>query len=220
MKEFYLRSRHGNCGTNLMFHNKNGAGYGSDLDNLETYSLEDAQKELNHGIANLPLLKSAVDELSIKAVDCQYIKNEDNHTDPNDQYVVQVKGLWDGNDIAFMVIGYTFNYSEAHVFSYSDAVRRCEGHEKFHSWSKYYLDTLCRRTFQEENINTRKMITGPGLKYKKPRKQRPTTGKERWNCPSCGKINWQFNPYDFDGCAQVECELWQPSHRRNVIYSD
>ena len=55
---FYLRSRHGDCGSNVMFHNKNGAGYGTDLDGLRTYSLEDAQSELNHDIA---YTESAVD---------------------------------------------------------------------------------------------------------------------------------------------------------------
>ena len=208
---FYLRSRHGNTGTNLLFHNKNGVGYGTDLDGLETYTLEEAQKELDHDIANLPLLKSEVDKASILAVDCQYIKPDDDVIDPNDQYIVQKKMLWNGNDIAFVVMGgHTFNYGEAHVFSSSGALFS----DDYHVWSKSYLDTLCRRTFQEENINTRKMITGPGLKYKKPRKKKQTTGKVRWNCPSCGKINWQFNPYDFSGCYDFNCNSWVSTSER------
>lgn len=203
-KLFYLRSRHGNTGTNLMFHNKNGAGYGTDLDGLSVYTLDEAQKEINHDIANLPLLKSEVDNKSILAVDCQYLDSLEDKIDSNDEYIVQKKGLWNGNDIAFVVMGgYTFNYKEAHVFSSYGALFN----NGYHVWSKTYLDKIARRTFQEENINTRKMITGPGIKYKKPRKQRPTTGKERWNCPSCGKISWQFNPYDFEGCKDYKCDL-------------
>lgn len=200
MQEFYLRSKHGNCGTNLMFHNKGGAGYGTDLDNLRIYSSEEAQKEIGYG--SLPLLKSEVDALSITALDHQYIKHEDDVIDDNDKYVVQKKDLWNGNDIAFVVMGgTTFNYSDAHIFTSAGALFN----DQHHVWSKSYLNKLCRRTFQEENINIRTMITGPGLEYKKPRKKRPTTGKIRWNCPRCGKINWQYHPHDFEGCTDLTC---------------
>ena len=204
-KLFYLRSRHGNCGTNLMFHNNGGAGYGTDLDNLHLFTLDEAQNELNHDIGSLPLLKSEVDKLSIKAVDHQHLK-ELPQADPNDNYVIQIKGFWNGNDIAFMVMGgKTFNYDEAHVFTRTQATNIVKDDDVI--WSKTYLDIICRRTFQEENISTRKMITGAGIKYKKPRKKKATSGKTCWNCPGCGKINWQHNPYDFEGCNDINCDL-------------
>lgn len=31
----------------------------------------------------------------------------------------------------------------------------------------------------------------------------------RWNCPKCGKINWQYNQYDFDGCSDTMCDEWR-----------
>lgn len=200
---FYLTSTHGNCGTNIMFHNKNGAGYGTNLDGLHLFTMDEAQKYLNNDIKSMPLLKSEVDKLSIRAVDHQRL-NEPPQDDPDDKYVIQVKGFWNGNDIAFVVMGgKTFNYDEAHIFTSAQATNIVKGSDFI--WSKTYLDTICRRTFQEENINTRKMITGPGIKYKKPRKPRPTTGKTRMNCPSCGKINWQYNPYDFERCSDINC---------------
>jgi len=207
-KLFYLTSRHGNCGDNVMFHNKNGAGYGTDLDGLRLYTIEKAQEELNHDIRSLPLLKSAVDAVSITAVDCQYIDNKLTVHDQNDEYVVQIKQLWNGNDIAFAVMGgHTFDYGKASVLSLDDA-QSISGADT-NIWAKSYLDKICRRTFQEQNINTRKMITCPGIKYKKPRKPRPTSGKERWNCPSCGRISWQYNPYDFEGCNDYSCKEWR-----------
>lgn len=201
-KIFYITSRHGDCGSNVVFHKKNGCGYGTNLDELELFTLESAQKELDCDINSLPLLASEVNKLSIRAVDCQGLRGEPCTTDPKNEYVVQIEDHWNGNDIAFFVSGgMTFNYDEAEVMDLNTAA--------FMSgkvWPKSYLDTLCRRTFQRENIGARKMITSAGIKYKKPRKQRPTTGKVRWNCPSCGKINWQFNPYDFDGCMDSMCD--------------
>ena len=202
---FYLTSTHGNYGTNVMFHNKDGCGYGTNLDNLHLFTLEDAQKHLNHDIKSVPLLKSEVDKLAIKSVDHQHLK-ELPQVDPNNQYVIQIKGFWNGNDIAFMVMGgKTFNYDKAATFTKDQASYAAKDNDVI--WSKTYLDSICRRTFQAENISTRKMITGAGIKYKKPRKKRETSGKTRWTCPSCGKINWQYNPYDFEACNDINCEL-------------
>lgn len=209
-KLFYLRSRHGNCGTNLMFHCKNGQGYTTDLSKLELFTLEKAQKELGYDIKSLPLLASAVDELSINAIDHQHLKKNLNLTDKNNEYIVQVVGFYNGNDIRTVpMIGeeINFNYSISKVFSLDDALSHPDLRGVI--WSKSYLDTLQRKTFQEENLSTRKMITGPGIKYKKPRKKKPDSGMVRWNCPCCGKISWQYNPYDFDGCKDSSCNLWE-----------
>ena len=102
---FYLTSRHGDTGSNVMFHNKGGAGYGTNLDNLRLYSLKDAQEQLGYDIKSLPLLKSEVDKASILAVDCQHLKEETTPVDPNNQYVIQITRQWNGNDIAFAVMG-------------------------------------------------------------------------------------------------------------------
>jgi len=208
MNGFYLRSRHGDCGDNVMFHNKNGHGYGTDLDKLHVFSLKEAQKQLDWDIGNLPLLKSAVDNASIRAINHQYLDKNENKKYEGDEYIVQIKGFHNGNDIAFIVLGgKTFNYSEATILSKIETGSFPDS-THFIIWNKLYLDTLSRRTFQPENINTRKMITSPGIKYKKPR-NRETTGKVRWNCHCCGKINWQFNPYDFEGCVDIYCDEYR-----------
>jgi len=206
-KLFYLTSRHGDCGSNVMFHNTGGCGYGTNLDNLRLYSLKDAQKELGFDINSLPLLKSEVDKASIRAVDMQHLKELPAHVDPNNQYVIQITREYNGNDIAFAVTGgMTFNYNNAISMNLVAAENVCANITNGQIWSKTYLNSLARRTFQRENINTRKMITGPGIKYKKPRKKKESSGKTRWNCPCCGKLSWQFNPYDFEGCLDTSCE--------------
>jgi hypothetical protein len=203
---FYLRSRHGDCGDNVMFWNKDGRGYGTDLDKLHLFTKEEAQEKINWDITSLPLLKSEVDKLSITAVDHQYLDKSLNVIDKKDQYMVQITGDYNGNDIRFVSESdLTFNYSLAKIFNLEEALTCSELRGAI--WSKSYLDGLQRRTFQSGNISTRKMITGPGIKYKKPRPSK-ATGKIRWNCPSCGRISWQFNPYDYDGCKNTNCKEW------------
>lgn len=206
---FYLVSRHGGVGTNVMFHNLNGAGYGTNLNDLHVFTLEEAQKQLVHNIRSLPLLKSQVDALAIKAVDHQYLDESKCGLDIKDNYVIQITGCWNGNDIAFAVMGgKTYDYSKAAIFSIADA--KAVSRANTIIWPKSYLDSICRSTFQEDNINIRKMVTGAGIKYKKPRKPRMTSGKSRGNCPVCGQITWDFNPYENAYCNSHDKEWKRP----------
>lgn len=204
---FYVRSRHGDTGCNVVFHNKDGCGYGTNLDKLRAFTLEEAQERLDWDIRSLPLLKSAVDEMAIRAVDMQYLKPYEHTLILRPKYVIQVTGYWNGNDIYFKCgDDRTYNYDEADEHSCVEAVELAASTQGFIAWNKDYLDQIARQTFQSHNINTRKMITGPGIKYKKPRKARPTTGKSRGNCPTCGKITWDYNPYENAYCNNYICE--------------
>lgn len=203
MEGYFLTSRHGNCGSSVMFHNKDEHGYGTNIDNLEVYTAEQAQKHHeSYGRDSLPLLVSKVREKSTIRVDMQYPdiakglpKNE------LDICVVSIAGSYDGNDMQFMSKdgGYTFNLDEA-------AQRCIKDFEKLGVnrivWSYSYIKNLSRRTFQAQNINTRSLCRGVKLLRKK---NTSDSGKTRMNCPSCGKIHWQYNPYDFEGCNDLTC---------------
>jgi len=211
---FYKTSCHGGVGSNVCFHGIQGAGYVTNLDESHIYTLEEAQKEVNSGhMRNHPeqeLFLSAdhVDALCVWKVDCQYIKFKYPEVkDPNDEYVAYKKQCWDGNDLGFASeLHFSYDYSSARVFT-SEQIEKID----FDGWvvvPKFHTDEIARRTFQYKNINRRKMISCAGvIGIHKPRR-RSTTGKERWNCPTCGKINWQYNPYDFEGCNDSNCKDW------------
>ena len=207
-KIFFLRSRHGDFCSSVSFYNKNGAGYGTDLNNLELFTLEGAQKRLGYDIKAIPLLASEVMKFAKLRVDTQYldkIKGKPLYMD--DECVIQINGCWDGNDIKFKsdMFG-TYNLEGAVVVSYQAAIGYCNKGNTI--WLKSYLDGIARHTFQSENINMKTMVRDAGIKYKKPRKLRPTTGKSRGNCPTCGKITWDYNPYENAHCSNHEYE-WQ-----------
>lgn len=199
---FYKTCRHGNCGSNVMFHNKNERGYGTDLKNLEVYDLETAQREQDYQDGSWLLSKTEVDKLAVKHVDMQYLDRvigEPSNMD--DLCVVQINGEYDGNDIQFSAdIGLTFDLSKARVVSYQFALGCADKNKTI--WLKSYIDSISRDTFQSYNINKRKMMTNYGLRYRTP-KPKGGMGKTRGNCPSCGKITWSYNPYESDYCDSM-----------------
>jgi hypothetical protein len=208
---FYLASVRDATGSSLSFHGKKGSGYSTDISLAMEYTREEMQKRIAHLRADidLPISADHVDALTRVRVDCQYIgDNYPEQLDPNDEYVVYRQGCWDGNDLSFLSsTGEDYNYSEARVFSAADLNSYIGDTERWGILSKTHTDTITRKTFPMQSINRRKMIQGAGLVgVHKPREDR-SSGKTRWNCPCCGKINWQYNPYDFDGCSDRSCDI-------------
>ena len=198
--QYYMQDSRSLLGTNVVFHRKNGCGYGTNLDELEVYTREEAQWQHDRRETDIPLLKSLVDELSILAVDHQVLP-ESGTIDPDDKYVIQVDRHWNGNDILFIGDACeTYNYANAYIFSKIDTAH-FTNIENLTVFSKKSIDDIARRTFQAENIDRRKMIFKPGIKLTKPKRSRPTTGRTRGNCPDCGKITWDYNPYEVAYCS-------------------
>lgn len=205
--EFYLRDMRSDIGSTCSFWNKGGAGYGSDLRNAKVFTFEEAQRYADEGRHFIPLSKSKVDAASTQRVDMQYLKL---NCDFSQGVVInRHTSSYDGNDIYFCDGdgGYTANYNLAKIYT-PDQVQDLED-QCGAILSKAFLDTICRPTIQAENVNKRKMITSSGIKYTSPRKRRETMGKTRMNCPCCGKISWQYNPYDFDGCSDRSCNEYK-----------
>jgi len=201
---FYLQDSWSFIGNNVVFWRKNGYGYGTNLDELEVYTRKEAQSQHNKRNSDIPLLKSIVDELSIYTVDHQYLGDEAESFTNDDEYIVQIKDCFNGNDILFEnSISGTYNYADASVFNKIEA--------KFFSESEIYavfykteIDKIARRTFQYQNIDKRKMISKPGIKLINRRQTpRKTCGK----CPECGKITWDYSPYENAYCAKHSHEL-------------
>jgi len=203
---FYMQDNRSCTGNNVTFWREGGCGYGTNLDELKVYTLADAQRQHDSRGTDIPLLKSLVDELSIMAVDCQYLP-ESCINDPKFQYVVQRKGHWNGNDISFIGRdGPTYDYTKALVYNSFEIDSISFDSEIYTVFSKSEIDKIARRTFQVGNIDKRAMITKPGIKLVKPKRQRETTGKTRGNCPKCGKITWDFNPHESAYCSHW-CEM-------------
>lgn len=219
---FYKTSSHGGCGLTVMFWGINSAGYVTNIDEAHIYTREEMQKEASLNRFDremIPLSASHVEELSTWRVDCQYVSQDDhypNSIDSNDEYVAIKKQRWDGNDLSFgKKFGESFDYSDANVYSSEDIKPYIEANNEHWIFvSKSITDQLARRTFQTNNINRRKMIQGAGIIGVRKQRESTSSGMERWNCPVCGKISWQYNPYDFCGCGDVNCSEWQPLSER------
>lgn len=209
---FYLRDSRSNTGSNAVFW-RDGGGYTSSLKDAELFSKESAQKHFNDRSTDWPLCKEKVDRLTEIHVDHQYL-NKRGEIDLNDEYVIRLGDHYNGNDVYFYTGANTQSsddYSKAFVFdreSGVDYVLKNGGK----IYPKSHTDKICRPVISARNINVKSMTQGAGIKQPKDvslrRRRKGSSGKTRWNCPSCGKINWQYNPYDFAGCSDIMCEEW------------
>lgn len=200
---FYLRSPHGNTGSNMVFHAVNGQGYTTNLDNAHVYSLAEAQREYELARdGEYPISADHVDALAIQKVDHQLLPSESVFADWASSYVVYKKHLYDGNDVYWVgASGKTTNLSQADIFTQHDALQVDQ--LNFVALPYELVAAKARYTFNSSLFNSRKMITAAGLRIPKriqKRRRRISNPKTRFNCPECGKINWQHNPYDFEGC--------------------
>lgn len=201
--EFYLRDTRSNVGSSCMFWAKNGCGYTTNLSNAEVFDHESAQKYADERRHFVPLSKAKVDAVATIRVDMQLLKLNVDFS--KGMIVHRHVSQYDGNDIFFDDGngGHTADYSKAKVYSDVEAIVALSN-KSGAVLSKAFLDTICHPTLQAKNVNHRKMITAAGIKYRSPRKSRQTTGKTRGNCPECGKITWDYNPYENAYCTDHE----------------
>lgn len=197
----------GFVGSSVLFWAIDGRGYTSNIDLAEIYTREEAQRDVDNDWLRdkdeFPLCAEAVNSLSQWRVDCQYVKKtHPEHQDPNDEYVSVKRNYWDGNDLAFAtaLFGWSFDYSEATVFSKEDVEPYIENkNPNFYFIPKCHTDEIARRTFQKQSINRRKMITAAGITGLRQKRFRKATGKFRFNCIVCGRIVWEHaHPDDFE----------------------
>lgn len=212
---FYLACTRETVGTNMSFHCWNGNGYSTNLDKAHVYTREEAQRawELGREI-ELPISADDIDALAVLHVDHQYVPGTTTIEPGCDKYVAFVKDQWDGNDLYWLQDGDlpTTNFSNATTYP-------VPGDSEKLVWLPFHIaDAAKRRTFDINFLDRRKMIQAAGLKtpdhIKRYNRRKGSSGKHRWNCPCCGKISWQYNPYDFDGCRDITCEEWRPRYEQ------
>ncbi|WP_277850493.1 hypothetical protein [Moellerella wisconsensis] len=199
-------------GSNASFHCKDGKGYATDIDKAHVYTLEEAQRAWEHGRSiDQPVCAESVLSLAEYHVDCQYIPDETVIDKQCNYYVGYLKDDWDGNDVYWLNDrGYpSTNFSIAKRFTIPDLTMDNI------VWLPFDVaDAQKRRTFRLANFNARSMVQSAGLRVpewlKKQRRRKENSGKTRWNCPCCGKISWQHNPYDYDGCLDRYCSEYRP----------
>lgn len=208
MKNRFYKTN-GYVGSSVLFWAMDGRGYTTNIDLAHVYTREETQRHVDNGWLRdkdeFPLCADDVEAFSQWRVDCQYVKKTfPDFADPNDEYVLVKKGRWDGNDLAFANgIDFDFDYGKAKNFRAFDVEAYIEQKQTyFFIVPRYHTDEIARRTFQKQNINRRKMITAAGITGLRQKRRSKTTGKQRFNCPTCGKIIWEHgHPDDLIYCS-------------------
>ncbi len=206
--KFYMACLRDTVGSNMAFHCVDGAGYTTDIDKAAVFSKEEAQRFWDSAREfDVPVSQYWVSALSDFHVDCQYVPTLTTLVDGCTRYVGFIKGQWDGNDLYWLCDGYipVTNFHNATIYDKPDLSRENV------IWIPFdRADAVKRRTFALRLFDRRTMIQAKGLKMpewlkRQRRRKHNGTGKVRGNCPGCGKIHWQYNPYDFDGCTHWAC---------------
>ncbi|SPL72294.1 hypothetical protein [Acinetobacter stercoris] len=212
---FYLACFRDNVGSNVGFNCHNLQGYHTDLDKAHVCTLKEAQYHFDHAREyDQPLSADHVDALAIWKVDHQYIPNKTQISGDEYRYVAFQKNKYDGNDV-FWMNKFTYpttDFSRATILNEELALAFLNSESGFIVIPFSLANQAKRRTFDFNKINKRTMIQGAGLKISteiKKFRRRKKNPKTRFNCPSCGKISWQFNPYDFLGCKDIRCKEWK-----------
>lgn len=207
---FYLACFRDNVGSNVSFQCKEFKGYHTDIDQAHECTLEEAQRKFNHTREyDLPLSADHVDALAVWKVDHQYLPSKSDLS-PSDKYVFFVKGIWDGNDVYWTDLNGSKSTNFLHAQVIGRTAAECINHNDYVVVPFELADKSKRRTFDFRKVNKRTMVQGAGLitpKHLKKISRRNPNPMTRFNCPECGKINWQHNPYDFDGCNHC-CHGW------------
>lgn len=204
---FYLACLRDNVGDNVAFHAIDGLGYTTDVRKAHTYTREQAQRAWDNGrYFDLPLAADYVDANTVFKVDMQYIPNETQLSD-HETWVAYQPMRYNGNDVYWITaITPTLAVDSAIRFTRSEVDPRITD---FIYVPLDKVNEVKRPTFANALINKRKMVQGAGLitpphiKRMKTRKANPMT---RFNCPSCGRINWQHDPHEFHGCSNYFCD--------------
>jgi hypothetical protein len=122
----------------------------------------------------------------------------------NDEFYLQDSRQTVGNDLLWWCVdgaGYTTDLSRAWVISKEKAMSFNRSRETDIPWPKAYIDERTRPAVDCQNVSLKEALKGHGLKLKKPKKRKQTSGKTRGNCPECGKITWDYNPYENAYCS-------------------
>ena len=204
---FYLACFRDNVGSNIAFHGIKGCGYPTDVNQAKEYSLEEAQRAWEGGREyDQPMSADHVDCMLVSKVDCQVLPIETTIVPDCNKYVAYRRGNWDGNDVYWLTDKQgDVDFSNAKIFTAAQII----SDEQLVYLPFDMVDKLKRSTFSYSKFNKRIMVQGAGLRVPdrvKKNARRKSNPKIRWNCPACGKLNWQLNPYDFDGCSDASCD--------------
>lgn len=197
---FYLRDTRSNVGSSALFWDL-GGGYTSSLARAQKFTREQAVGHHNARETDVPLRCDLVDPLSYLAVDMQHLRHA---LKPTGGLVYMVTNCeYDGNNVLFLAeAGMTHDVSAAALVEWQKALKiQRSSNVKVEIYAESDIRAVARPVVHADDVPTGKFLRKAKIKMNRlARPKRPTTGKHRGNCPVCGKITWDYNPYENATC--------------------
>ncbi|MCU4320661.1 hypothetical protein KTH44_16205 [Acinetobacter bereziniae] len=212
MKRFYLACFRDNIGSSVSFQCHDYKGYATNVDKAHVCNLGQAQNFYDTAREfDQPLCADAVDALTVWKVDHQYIPIDTALPDSEELFVAYVKGQWDGNDVYWLnhhACSINTDFMTATKLTKIEAMRLSD---KYIAIPYSVANKVKRRTFSFKLFDYKEMVEKAGLvkpPHLKKSNRKKSNPKTRFNCPTCGKLHWQYDPHIFNGCNDIHCESY------------
>lgn len=190
---FYLRDSRSNVGSCAIFWAERG-GYTSNLDAAEKFTKEKAVSLYNSRDTDIPLPCNEVYQYSYLAIDMQCI-DDDPYLAVGADCVAYVEGRYDGNNIPFKAdSGTTYMLAGASIFQFQKEM------PKPGVMSLKYAESIARPVVNAGTIDDLTRGWFRRHKIKMVKKRRPPSDNNQFNCPDCGRLVWDRNPYSDGRC--------------------
>lgn len=197
---FYIRDSRSDVGSSAMFWMNDGAGYTSDLSKAWKVSREKAVSQHNCRETDIPVRCDLADAFSYRAVDMQKLPKPSISDGMN--YLVWV-GDYDGNNILFAGDrGASYDLKFIEPVS-AEKAREVLNRKKntIVSYPAEAIDGIARHVVCASYVATRKVLRKAKIKMNPAlRAKREPSGKYRGNCPTCGRVTWDYNPHEVAYC--------------------
>jgi hypothetical protein len=204
MTGFYLQHSEAKLGTRITWWGR--STYTTDLDEAKIFTQEEAVAHHQEREAFIPWPADFVYPKAHIAVDCQYVREQDLSTLPeNTPCYVQLMRKWDGNDLYWETADGAFdaNLDRAHVFTLAEALTRYGSVDRENCrtiWPKAYIDGKARKVAHHLELSIADALAGTDIALIrrpviKPRHicyscRRFLSEFQFWHsCPNCGASN-------------------------------
>lgn len=206
--EFYLQDSrdHAYVGDGLSFWAKDGAGYVTNLDKAEVYTIANA---LSHRDTDIPWPRAYIDTRVRIGVDCQCVTLSealDQNPDAAEFYI-QKPQSWNGNNLIWLCEDgvFTSDLSKAIRVPRANTITWIGklGASGAVVWPCAYIDSHSRRLVERDDVSIKDALRGTGIKLPKPRRPR----EMMFNCVGCGRFisDRQRFQHDCLNCGADNC---------------
>lgn len=186
MNLFYIQDSRSSVGNNVLWWAKHGNSYTTNLAEAEVFTKEEAVRQHESRITDIPWPKAYVDGKARPVVDMQYLRKSEvlGAVGP---FYLQDNRDFDGNDMFWLTgsgVACATNLTRAAAFNQDEVGQRTQLCVNYVAWPTAYVDAKSRPAVEMHRIRRDEALAGTGVVLRNP----PKPKKEQFRCHGCGQF--------------------------------